>query len=48
MGVAIRYALGNRLALTRNTEAGFLQIDTNASERALRGTPCGGAVTGLA
>jgi hypothetical protein len=36
MGVAIGYAPGNRAVLTRYTEAGFLQIDNNASERALR------------
>jgi transposase len=35
MGVAVGYALGNRVALTQYTEAGFLQIDNNASERAL-------------
>jgi transposase len=36
IGVAVAYALGNRAALTRYTEAGFLPIDNNASERALR------------
>ena len=36
MGVAIGYVLGNRAALTRYTGAGFLAIDNNASERALR------------
>lgn len=41
MGVAIGYALGNRAALTRYTEAGFLQIDNNASERALRAVAVG-------
>ena len=41
MGVAIGYALGNRAALTRYTEAGFLDIDNNASERALRGIAVG-------
>lgn len=41
MGVAIGYALGNRAALTRYTEAGFLNIDNNASERALRAVAIG-------
>jgi hypothetical protein len=41
MGVAIGYALGNRAALSRYTEAGFLQIDNNASERALRAVAVG-------
>jgi transposase len=41
MGTAIGYALGNRTALTRYTEAGFLQIDNNASERALRAVAVG-------
>jgi hypothetical protein len=41
MGVAIGYALGNRAALTRYTDAGFLQIDNNASERALRAVALG-------
>ena len=41
MGVAVGYALGNRAALTRYTEAGFLQIDNNASERALRAVAVG-------
>jgi transposase len=36
MGTAIGYALSNRAALTRFTEAAFLNIDNNASERALR------------
>jgi transposase len=36
MGVAVGYALGNWAALSRYTEAGFLEIDNNASERALR------------
>src|SRR5262245_13143160 len=35
------HALGNRTALTRYTEAGFLQIDNNASERALRAVAVG-------
>src|SRR5262249_49473763 len=38
---AIGYALGNRAALTRYSEAGFLQIDNNASERALRAVALG-------
>ena len=41
MGVAIGYALGNQAALTRYTEAGFLAIDNNASERALRAVAVG-------
>ena len=41
MGVAIGYALGNRAALCRYTDAGFLQIDNNASERALRAVAVG-------
>jgi transposase len=41
VGVAIGYALGNRAALTRYTDAGFLQIDNNASERALRAVAVG-------
>ena len=41
MAVAIGYALGNRAALTRYTEAGFLSIDNNASERALRAVAVG-------
>jgi hypothetical protein len=41
MGAAIGYALGNRAALTRYTEAGFLAIDNNASERALRAVAVG-------
>ncbi|WP_439628597.1 IS66 family transposase [Gemmata sp.] len=40
-GVAIGYALGNRAALVRYTEAGGLQIDNNASERALRAVAVG-------
>ncbi|HJZ56567.1 MAG TPA: IS66 family transposase [Gemmataceae bacterium] len=40
-GVAIGYALGNRTALSRYTEAGFLAIDNNASERALRAVALG-------
>jgi hypothetical protein len=35
-GTAIEYAQGNRAALSRYTEAEFLAIDNNASERALR------------
>ena len=41
MGVAIGYALGNRAALTRYTKAGFLHVDNNASERALRAVAVG-------
>jgi transposase len=41
IGVAIGYALRNRAALTRYTEAGFLRIDNNASERALRAVAVG-------
>ncbi len=41
MGTAIGYALGNRVALARYTEAGFLAIDNNASERALRAIAVG-------
>jgi transposase len=41
MGTAIGYALGNRAALTRYTEEGFLAIDNNASERALRAVAVG-------
>jgi hypothetical protein len=41
IGAAIGYALGNRAALTRYTEAGFLAIDNNASERALRAVAVG-------
>lgn len=41
MGVAIGYTLGNRVALARYTEAGFLAIDNNASERALRAVALG-------
>jgi transposase len=41
MAVAIGYALGNRAALTRYTEAGFLSIDNNTSERALRAVAVG-------
>ena len=41
MGVAVGYALGNRAALCRYTEAGFLRIDNNASERALRAVAVG-------
>ena len=35
------YARGNRAALTRYAEAGFLRIDNNASERALRAVAVG-------
>jgi transposase len=41
MGQAIGYALSNWPALCRYTEAGFLAIDNNASERALRGLAIG-------
>jgi transposase len=41
MGVAVGYALGNRAALTRYTEEGFLAIDNNASERAFRAVEVG-------
>jgi len=41
MGVAIGCALENRAALRRYTEAGFLRIDINASERALRAVAIG-------
>ena len=41
IGTAVGYALGNRAALTRYTEAGFLSIDNNASERALRAVAVG-------
>src|SRR5262249_57532689 len=34
IGVAIGYALRNRVALARYTEAGFLAIDNNATGRA--------------
>lgn len=41
LGGAIGYALGNRAALSRYTEAGFLAVDNNACERALRGIAVG-------
>jgi transposase len=41
LGGAIGYALGNRGALSRYAEAGFLEIDNNACERALRGIAVG-------
>jgi hypothetical protein len=41
MGVAIGYALGNRAALAPYIEAGFLAIDNNACERALRAVAVG-------
>ena len=41
LGGAIGYALGNRVALSRYTETGFLAIDNNACERALRGIAVG-------
>ena len=36
MAAAVGYALGNRAALTRYADAGFLAIDNNASERAVK------------
>jgi transposase len=36
MGEAISYALNNRAALVRYTEAGFLAIDNNVSEREMK------------
>jgi transposase len=41
MGLAIRYALSNRCALESYAGTGFLAIDNNASERALRGVAVG-------
>jgi transposase len=41
MGQAISYALSNWQALCRYTETGFLAIDNNAAERALRGIAIG-------
>lgn len=41
MGQAISYALSNWDALTRYTEAGFLAIDNNVSERTLRAVAVG-------
>jgi transposase len=41
IGNAIAYALGNRAALSRYSDAGFLQIDNNACERALRAVAVG-------
>lgn len=41
MGQAISYAQGNWAALTRYLEQGFLAIDNNAAERALRGVAVG-------
>src|SRR5262245_47980292 len=41
LGAAVGYALGNWAALTRYTDAGYLQIDNNASERALRAVALG-------
>lgn len=41
MGQAIAYAKGNWEALTRYLEQGFLAIDNNAAERALRGVAVG-------
>ncbi len=36
IGAAIGYARSNWVALNRYTEAGFLEIDNNASERAVK------------
>ena len=36
MGEAIGYALNNWAALVRYTEAGFLAIDNNVSEREMK------------
>ncbi|HEX4070020.1 MAG TPA: transposase, partial [Planctomycetaceae bacterium] len=41
MRQAIDYALSNWAALCRYTEAGFLDIDNNEAERALRGIAVG-------
>jgi hypothetical protein len=41
IGAAVEYTLGNRAALSRYIGAGFLQIDNNASERALRAVAVG-------
>ena len=41
LAAAIGYAMGNRAALTRYTDAGFLAIDNNACERALRAVAVG-------
>ena len=41
MGVAVGYALGNREALSRYAEAGFLAVDNNACERVLRAVAVG-------
>ena len=41
LGEAISYARGNWTALTRYTEQGYLSIDNNASERALRNVVVG-------
>jgi len=41
MGQAIHYALGNWTALNRYIERGYLSIDNNASERALRNVVIG-------
>jgi transposase len=41
LGVALGYALGNREALQRYTEAGYLEIDNNACERTLRAIAVG-------
>ncbi|CAG0952454.1 hypothetical protein PLCT2_00274 [Planctomycetaceae bacterium] len=41
LGMAINYALSNWQALNRYTEQGYLSIDNNASERALRNVVLG-------
>jgi len=41
MGQAINYARDNWIALNRYTEQGYLSIDNNASERALRNVVLG-------
>jgi len=41
LGKAIGYALGNWAALTRLLHDGFVEVDNNASERALRGVCLG-------
>jgi transposase len=41
LGMAISYALSNWTALNRYTEQGYLNIDNNASERALRNVVIG-------
>ena len=41
LGEAISYARSNWTALTRYTEQGYLSIDNNASERAMRNVVVG-------